>query len=214
FKIGLSDGELLYLEGYPLGGAKLESEVQPLPDQDILSVLKEEVLSGAYPLIDYRGYAGYEPGDNVVHIFSMGSPTTEAIKASEELLKRGIYANVFVVTSTDLLIGNLGHANGYSHIKDGLGINSDLHLIPVVNGNAHQAELVTLSGRRVPIVSVHDGEPGLLDNIGSIIGVRQEALATRKHSKSGRPSDVYEFHGLDAASIVQAAGKALADTAL
>jgi pyruvate dehydrogenase E1 component len=214
FKVGMSQGELLCLEDFKMEGAKVESEVQTLPEQEIMNVLKQEVLSGAYPLIDYRGYAGYEPGDNVVHIFSMGSPTTEAIKASEELLKKGIYANVFVVTSTDLLLGNLGHANDYSHLKNGLGVNSDLHLIPVVNGNAHQAELVTLSGRRVPIVSVHDGEPGLLDNIGSIIGVRQETLATRKHSKSGRPSDIYEFHNLDSRAIIEAAGKALADTAL
>ena len=30
-------------------------------------------------------------------------------------------------------------------------------------------EFVTLAGRRVPVVSVHDGEAGLLDNIGSIL---------------------------------------------
>src|SRR5690606_16523455 len=181
----VDQNSLLAPKGYEIESAVDESTLEGLNDAEILNTIKDEVLAGGYWLIDYRGYAGYEPGDNVVHIFSMGSPTTEAIKASEELLKKGIYANVFVVTSTDLLIGNLGHANDYTHLKDGLGINSDLHLIPVVNGNAHQAELVTLSGRRVPIVSVHDGEPGLLDNIGSIVGVRQEALATRKHSKSG-----------------------------
>ena len=169
-------------------GALEESQLESASEGEIFSVLKEEVLAGAYPLIDYRGYAGYEPGDNVVHIFSMGSPTTEAIEASHELLKKGIYANVFVVTSPDLLLGIQAHANDYAYLKDHLQVSSDLHLIPVVNGNASQAELVTLSGRRVPIVSVHDGEAGLLDNIGSIVGVRQETLAVRKHSRSGRPS--------------------------
>ncbi len=214
FKQGLSADQPLCLKEFPMEGALQESEVAAVPESEIFSVLRQEVLAGAYPLIDYRGYAGYEPGDNVVHIFSMGSPTTEAIKASEELLKKGIYANVFVVTSSDLLLGIQAHANDYSYLKEHLQISGDLHLVPVVNGNANQAELVTLSGRRVPIVSVHDGEAGLLDNIGSVVGVRQEALAIRKHSRSGRPSDIYKFHGIDADSIVAAAGKALADTAL
>src|SRR5690606_35218747 len=69
-------------------------------------------------------------------------------------------------------------------------------------------------GKRVPVVSVHDGEAGLLDNVGSIIGVRQESLAVRKHSKCGRPKDIYEFHGIDAESVVEACGKVLAETAL
>jgi pyruvate dehydrogenase E1 component len=64
------------------------------------------------------------------------------------------------------------------------------------------------------VVSVHDGEAGLLDNIGSVLGVRQECLAVRKHSKCGRPSDVYHFHGLDMEAIVEAAGKVLSETAL
>ena len=59
-------------------------------------------------------------------------------------------------------------------------------------------DLVTLAGRRVPVVSVHDGEAGLLDNIGSVIGVRQETLACRKFSKCGRPDQVYAYQEIDA----------------
>lgn len=214
FKQDLAADQKLSHKDFPMEGAVAESEVSALPESEIMATLQQEVLSGAYPLIDYRGYAGYEPGDNVVHIFSMGSPTTEAIKASNELLKKGIYANVFVVTSPDLLLGVQAHQTDYAYLKENLGVNSDLHLVPMVNGNAHQAELLTLSGRRIPIVSVHDGEPGLLDNIGSVVGVRQEALAVRKHSRSGRPVDIYKFHNIDSGSVVEAAGKALADTAL
>jgi pyruvate dehydrogenase E1 component len=54
----------------------------------------------------------------------------------------------------------------------------------------------------------------LLDNLGSIVGVRQESCAVRKHSKCGRPEEIYAFHGIDADSIVEAAGKVLAETAL
>jgi pyruvate dehydrogenase E1 component len=63
-------------------------------------------------------------------------------------------------------------------------------------------------------VSVHDGEPGLLDNIGSVLGVRHETLAVRKHSKCGRPNEIYSYHHLDADSIIEAVGKVLSETAL
>ena len=59
-----------------------------------------------------------------------------------------------------------------------------------------------------------DGEAGLLDNIGSIVGVKQETLAVRKFSKCGRPDEIFAYQHLDGASIVEACGKVLAETAL
>ena len=191
-----------------------ESQTPALGDEQILDQLRTEVLSGGYYLVDYRGYAGYEPGDNVVNIFTMGTLTTEALKASDALLAKGIYGNVIVVSSTDLLLGNLAHENDYHYLRNVLGINGNLHLVPYMNGNSSPADIVTLAGRRVPCVSVHDGEPGLLDNLGGIVGVRHETLATRHHSKSGRPSEIYKYHHIDADSVVTACGKVLAETAL
>ncbi len=191
---------------------KAQARFQGAEESEILRAVREDVLKGAYYLVDYRGFEGYEPGDNVVNIFAMGSPTTEAIKASEELKNKGIYANVIVITSSDLLLGNLAHENGYQHLREGLQVNGDLYLKDI--DAADSGELRTLAGRRIPVVSVHDGETGLLDNIGSIIGVRQETLGVRKHSKCGRPSDVYRYHHIDANSVLQACGKVLAETAL
>ncbi len=205
---------LLARKDYPMDGATDESTISAISDDEIMTTLREEVLQGAYYLIDYRDYAGYEPGDNVVNIFSLGAMVTEAVDASEKLLAKGIYANVIVVTCTDLLVGNLAHANNYSYLKDHLQVSGELHLQPTVNGNATSSEIATLSGRRVPCVSVHDGEPGLLDNIGSIVGVRHEALAVRKHSKCGRPVDIYNYHGIDGDAVVEASGKVLAETAM
>jgi pyruvate dehydrogenase E1 component len=210
FKSGL-EGTLARSE-FPLEGALNEEDVASLDEAAILRQVREEVLQGAYYLIDYRGYAGYEPGDNVVNIFAMGSPTTEAIKASEALLSRGIYANVIVITSPDLVAGINAHENDYEYLHKGLGINSDLYLRR--SEEVSSGDLITVSGKRVPMVSVHDGEPGILDNIGSIIGVRQESCAVRKHSKSGRPTEIYAFHGIDAESVMEACGKVLAETAL
>jgi pyruvate dehydrogenase E1 component len=212
FKTGLEEGALLHPAGQELEGCVDESRVEALDEATIMSQVREDILNGAYYLIDYRGYGGYEPGDNVVHIFSMGSPTTEAIKASRELLGKGIYANVIVVTNPDLLLGNPGHENGYTHLRRNLGVTADLHLRGF--DGADPAQLATLAGRRVPVVSVHDGEIGLLDNIGSIVGVRQETLAVRHHSRCGRPSDVYRYQKIDADSVVEACGKVLGETAL
>lgn len=202
---------LLTPNGYPYEGATEESSIAAISDAEIMETTRRDVLSGGYYLINYQGYAGYEPGDNVVNIFSMGSPTTEAIEASDKLLQKGIYANVIVVTSPDLLIGAMAESNQYSHLKENLGINAKLYF----NGSIdHAGDLATISGRRIPIVSVHDGEAGLLDNIGSVVGVRHEVLAVKKHSKCGRPEDVYKYHHLDADSIVEACGKVLSETAL
>lgn len=197
---------------FPISSAINEEEVNTVDESQIMATVREEVLKGAYYLIDYRGYAGYEPGDNVVNIFAMGSLVTEAIKASEALLARGIYGNVIVVTSSDLLIGIQAHEDDYDYLKNGLNVNPNLYLRKVDEVTA--GDLITVAGKRVPVVSVADGEAGLLDNIGSIIGVHQETLAVRKHSKCGRPSEIYAYHGIDAESVVEACGKVLAETAL
>ena len=118
-----------------------------------------------------------------------------------------------MVTSPDLFCGNFAYENKYEILRNRLGIDGNLHLQPA-NGALSDSEIMTVAGRRVPVVSVHDGEPGLLDNIGSALGVRHEALAVRKHSKCGRPTDVYAYHHIDAASVVEAAGKVLSETAL
>lgn len=205
--------QTLHPAGLSVAGAVDESTVATISEEEMMEQIRQDVLAGGYYLIDYRGYAGYEPGDNVVNIFAMGSLGTEAIKASDELLKRGIYANVIIVTSPDLLCGIQAHNDDYSLLKNRLGIDGSLVLQPSGEGSS-PAEVLTLSGRRVPMVSVHDGEAGLLDNIGSVIGVRHESLAVRKHSRCGRPKDVYAYHHIDAASVVEACGKVLAETAL
>jgi pyruvate dehydrogenase E1 component len=195
-----------------LDSVRVHASSAGLSDQELLTRLRGDCLAGAWYLIDHRGQAGYEPGDNVVNVFAMGSVATEAIEASQTLLERGVFANVIVVSSPELLLGILGERDGYQHLREGLGINGDLHAVE--GASASEAGMIGLAGRRVPLVSVHDGEAGLLDNIGSIVGVKQIALAVRKFSKCGRPDQVYKRQGLDSGSIVDACGRALSETAL
>jgi pyruvate dehydrogenase E1 component len=198
--------------GEEWGDAHDESLVATRPDVELLARARVDCLAGAYYLVDWRGYAGYEPGDNVVHVFALGSVATEAVAAARKLLERGIFANVIVISSPELLLGILGEHDGYKHLREGLEIDGDLHAVArEVSGDS---ELVSIAARRVPVVALCDGEAGLVDNIGSIVGVKQVTLAIRKFSKCGRPDEVYGLHHLDADSIVEACGKALAETAL
>jgi len=189
-----------------------ESTLAPLADEELLERAREACLRGAYYLVDWRGYAGYEPGENVVRLFAMGALAVEAVEASQRLLERGVFADVIVVSSPELLLGILGAEDDYRHLREGLGVDGDLHA--VAGAGRSEAGLVSIAGRRVPVVSVHDGEAGLLDNIGSVAGVRQIALAVRKFSKCGRPEEAYRRQGIDTDSIVEACGRALAETAL
>lgn len=178
---------------------------------------RKDALEGGYYLLDWRGYEGYEPGENVVQIFTMGAMGSEALAAAERLREEGIFANVIVVTCADLLCGTLARDTGYRHLRDTLGVTGDLHL---TRGDASstslsdRADIIVAAGRRVPMVCVVDGEAGLLDNLGSIVGVKCETLAVRKASKSGRPVDVYAYLGIDADGVYKACGKVLTDTAL
>lgn len=191
---------------------KSQTRFEGKSEDEILKQIRGDVLAGGYYIINYEGYEDYTPGDNVVQIFAMGALVTEAIEASDKLKAKGIYANVIVVTSPDLLLGNLAYQDDYQHLKVGLGIHAHLYLKDIQSDSSGMVQ--TLAGQRIPIVSVHDGEIGLLDNIGSIVGVKHIALGVRKHSKCGRPSDVYRYHGLDADAIVEAGGRALSETAL
>lgn len=215
YKQGLPEGALLGRSGED--GGLNEAEVPHVADVEILATIKEHTLQGGYHLIDFCGYRGYQPGENVVNLFVMGALVPEAVQASELLLARGIHANVVVVTSPDLLCGELARKDGYTHLIKTLGIDGTLHLRAA--GAAAGAPLgtmdvVDLAGRRIPVVSVHDGEVGLLDNLGSVLGVRQIAKAVVKFSKSGTPAHIFRYHGLHAEGIAEACGQALAETAL
>jgi pyruvate dehydrogenase E1 component len=197
-------------------GGLHEAEVPHAADAEILQAVQHDALAGGYRLIDWRGYRGYQPGENVVELFVMGALVPEAIEACKLLLDRGVYANVIVVTSPDLLCGELAKKDGCRHLRETLGVSGRLHLRPAGGGTGPlgPGDAIDLAGRRVPIVSAHDGEVGLLDNLGSVVGVPQLARAVVKFSKSGTPAHIYRYHGLHGAGIAEACGQALAETAL
>ena len=180
----------------------------------IESAIRHDVLAGGYKLVDHSALEGYLPGDNVVTILAMGALVPEALAASDQLLEDGVYADVVVVTSADLLLGRFAERDGYAQLA-ALGVNGDLQLVPagLDNGAISEPEARALAGRFVPLIGVCDGESGLLDIAGSILGVPQKTLCVSRFSKSGTPQDIYEYHQLDAVSIATGAKQILEATA-
>ena len=183
---------------------------------EINQQLRVDVLAGGYKLVDRASDSDYQPGDNVVTILAMGAMIPEVLEASDLLAAdHGIHADVVVVTSADLLLGRFAERNDYAQLHQ-LGINGELQLNAAggeTGAALSTADTVCLAARFVPLVSVADGEQGLLDNAGSIVGVPQIALATTKFSKCGRPDQVYAYHQMDAAAIVDASQQVLTRTA-
>ncbi len=185
------------LSAWPDGDGVAEADVDTSSDDKILEQVRKDCLLGGYWLVNYRNYSGYEPGDNVVHIAAMGSLITEALSASDALLDEGIFADVLVVSSADQLLGPRAARNDHAHLQKRLGIDG----------------MPSPEGGRIPVVGICDGEVGLLDNLGSIVGVLQQTLGTTSHSRCGRPADVYAHHEIDAASLTLACQNVLSRSA-
>ena len=157
--------------------------------------LREHVLRGAYILVDHRANRSYKPGENVVHLFACGVMVPVAIEASRMLQEEGIFANVFNVTSPDLLYRGWRQAQ---RIR--------------VAGSAaacHLEKLIPAGERRVPVVTVMDGHSHALSFIGGVFGVRTTCLGVDEFGQSGSRQDLNEHYGISASAIRRAAVEAV-----
>jgi len=179
----------------------------------ILEAVRQDVLAGGYWLIQRSGDEDYQPGDNVVSILAMGAMGVEAMAASELLRERGICADVLICTSPELLLGRFAERDSFAQLNK-LGVNGAVHLVGTAGEVLDAADVLLLAARSIPIVSVVDGEPGILDNAGSIVGVKQVSLGVKRFFKSGRPQEVFAYHNMHADAIVEAAGQALSEATL
>ncbi|MGH7334359.1 MAG: transketolase-like TK C-terminal-containing protein [Candidatus Rokuibacteriota bacterium] len=142
---------------------------------------RAQVLGGGYRLVDTRGEPGYEPETNAVHLFAAGVTVPEALEAARTLRTQEVFANVFVVTSPDLLYRGLRERRPYLE------------------------DLVSADEEGVPVVSVLDGHSHTLAFLGGALGVSQLALGVDHFGQSGGRADLYRHYGIDARAIAQAA---------
>ena len=175
-------------------------------DQALLSVptdagareqLRQQVIRGAYRLVDRRGEVGYQPGKNAVHIFACGAMMTEAIAASRQLKDKGVFANVFNVTGAGPLYREFQNAL-HSALSGG---TPAAHLLE---------ELVPPVERKSPVVTVVDGHPHSLAWIGAALQSPTFPLGVVGFGQSGTVADLYQEYKIDAANIQAACMQAIA----
>ena len=166
-------------------------------DESKLRALRDQVNLGGYRLRDYSDRPAYRPGENAVHLFAVGVMVPEALAASDRLREDGIYANVFVVTSPDMLY------RGYRHARHIEMAN------PSQRVKSHLGRLIPHAERSAPIVTVMDGHSHTLSFIAGAFGMRMICLGADEFGQAGTRADLYKAEGIDVESIVRGAKLAL-----
>ena len=138
-----------------------------------------QVLQGAYRLVD-RGRPD-------VTIWAAGVMVPEAVEAGRRLEADGVRANVFAITSPDLLY------RGYVAARKGGEASSYLET------------LVRDDEAGAPLVTVLDGHSHALAFIGSALGTVQLPLGVDDFGQSGTRADLYRHYGIDAEAIARGA---------
>ena len=165
-------------------------------DADAREKLRQQVIRGAYRLVDRSGEEDYQPGKNVAHIFAVGAMIPEAVAASRKLLEQGVFANVFNVTGAGSLYREFQLAQ-HAALS---GAAKQSHLLE---------ELVSVTERSIPVVTVVDGHPHSMAWIGAALNAPTCPLGVVGFGQSGTVPDLYREYKIDAASICAACVQAL-----
>jgi len=193
-------GKILYLR---LSTKPISQDLFPyevLDDEVEAAALRENIIRGGYRLIDYSGESDYQPGSNVVNLFVTGGMVPECLQASQELLEKGIYANVINITSPGLLY------QGYHQVNKLKMKNPGLRL------TFHLEKLIPVEERRVPIVTVMDGHSHALSFIGGVFGTKMITLGVDEFGQSGTRKELYDHYDIGVSAIRQAAEYALEES--
>jgi pyruvate dehydrogenase E1 component len=183
------DAESLYL--------RLSTVPQPqalFPDSDPVE-LRRNVLRGGYRIVDCHDRPGYQPGVNVVNLFTCGAMLPLAVDASNDLAGDELFVNVINVTSPDLL-----HRDWVSATHARMNGHSASH---------HLEQLIPAGERHCPLVTVMDGHPHALSFLGSVFGARTVALGVDQYGQSGARQELYDHYQIGLKSMVQAVVEAI-----
>jgi pyruvate dehydrogenase E1 component len=161
------------------------------------AVLREQVLAGAYRLVDaHQAHPELrEAGAPVVHLAASGAVLPEVLAAAAELADEGVAAHVVDVTSLDRL-----YTDWRRSIRHGVRSAG----VPGLPGS-----LRVPFRDRAPIVTVHDAASHAMAWLGSALGVPCVPLGVDRFGESGTVQELYELHDLLPGHIVNAALAAL-----
>lgn len=170
--------------------------LKPPEDPAARERMRQQVLNGAYRLVDRSDSPGYDPASNVVHILGSGAMIPEAVAASNALFDEGVYANVVNVTGPGPLYR--AFQKSIHDAMDGKG-----------SRDRFMSDSIPPESRGAPIVTVQDGHPHSLAWIGSALGVPVVPVGVTEFGQSGSMSELYSEYRIDVESIMAAAYVAL-----
>lgn len=179
----------------PIGQEAFEAARTRLSDR----VLRQQVIAGAYRLIDARAEAaaaGLDARRPEVTLVTSGAVMPEVVAAAAQLTEEGVGAHVVDVTVQSRVFAAWQRANRTS-IR-----TASLRELPGVLNTAFPAG--------VPIVTVHDASSHNMAWFGSALQVPSLSLGVDDFGQSGTIGDLYRSHGLDSETIVTAALSVLA----
>jgi pyruvate dehydrogenase E1 component len=159
---------------------------------------RDAVLAGGYRLLQASDALEPLPADSpVVQVVAAGSVVPEAFAAVRTLHREEIAANLIVITSAERLAAEQ-HGGRLDAVRRGGGDNI-----------GHLRTLFLPGERRAPIVTVADAASHSLSFVGGAFGAPVVPLGVDTFGQSGTIPDLYDYAGIDADHIVEAAILAL-----
>jgi pyruvate dehydrogenase E1 component len=156
------------------------------------SELRRQILLGGYRLLEPD--ASLESAPRVV-LAAAGPILPEVLLAAAELADEGIAATVLNITSADRLYASW-QASRLSGIRAAA--------VPSSIGHLETTLLLPLE-RAAPLVTVLDGASHALAFLGAVFGQRTVPLGMDRFGQSGARDALYNYAGIDAGHIVNAA---------
>ena len=179
-QVGLPGGSSSY---FRLSTRPLDPSLANLPeDPALLERRRRQVVAGGYRL------SSHPAGRDQVTLVGVGAIMPEVLATAETLANHAVTAGVVCLTSPDLVFRSVQQRARRTAGDVGCIVDE---LFPP------QAP--------APLVTVHDGHPHTLAFLAGARGDRTRCLGVTQFGQSSSLDDAYRIHGIDTASIVDAA---------
>lgn len=179
-QVGVPAGTSAY---FRLSTRPIDPALAGVPDDPVLRERRRrQAVDGGYRVTEH------EAARDDVTLVGVGAVMPEVIAAAEVLTSAGVTAGVVCLTSPDLVFRSAQQRG-----RRGAGVGGGLinELFPVA--------------APAPLITVLDGHPHTLAFLAGARGDRIRCLGVTEFGQSSDLADAYALHGIDSASIVDAA---------
>lgn len=179
-RVGIEGGTSAY---FRLSTRPIDQSLALVPEDPVLlERRRRQAVAGGYRITSHDAAA------EQVTLVGVGAVMPEVIAAADVLESQGVRVGVVCLTSPDLIFRSFAR-RGVVGPSDGDDILSAL--LPVSSA--------------APILTVVDGHPHTLAFLAGARGARIRCLGVSDFGQSSSLEDAYKLHGIDTASIVDAA---------